>query len=751
MPKPILGPIQAAGSVDFPKKNVSYGIWKSLLFEFAGTVTHLVSRIMKIVAVAALALGPFARGEPSPRPQVPIMGWSSWNHFRINIDEAMIREQAEAMASNGMKNAGYRFINIDDGFFGGRDAEGNLSSYDLRFPSGMKSLADFIRAKGLKPGIYSEAGSNTCGSIYDNDPRGVGVGLFGHEERDLKLMLIDWGYDFIKVDWCGGLRQNLSEQEQYTKISGIIRRLKPEAVYNVCRWQYPGNWVKSIADSWRISGDIEPTFGSVMHIVDLCEPHWKHSGPGGFNDMDMLQVGRGMSETEDRTHFTMWCMMNSPLLAGNDLRSMTPATLAILTHPELIALNQDPLAYQARRLRDDGDTELWAKPLGKTDGGDIAVTLLNRGKVSATISFDLKEIGIDATRSYAIRDLWQRKNLETASRQPRRSFTVPSHGVVALRIKGKPTATPLFARPRRLHWNNDAATGEWNAMDANWSGKTWDNSTPDTAIFANPGGGEIRVVGAIHVQNIRFDAEGYHLTGGAFAVSNQGEETLITTHKDATISSTLHGGIVRKDGAATLTLLGVNQHGGGTVIEEGTLAVHSLADGIGGSWLAMDRDATLRYLGHGSESTQREMWINNISGTRSFDVVHADASLTLAGERGEISRPIRKTGAGTLTIDRIVSGNASVTVDGGVLALSASNQYSGDTTVHRGQLVLTKPALGDASTLTITTNGKVTLDFIGEDRVTKIILGSTIHTAPGRYDIKNFPAFFSGTGSLRIQ
>jgi hypothetical protein len=375
------------------------------------------------------------------------MGWSSWNHFRIHIDEVLIRQQADAMVSSGMKDAGYRFINIDDGFFGGRDAKGNLFSYDLKFPTGMKSLADYIRAKGLKPGIYSEAGANTCGSIYDNDPRGVGVGLFGHEEQDLRLMLVDWGYDFIKVDWCGGLRQKLSEQDQYTKISGIIRRLKPDAVFNVCRWEYPGDWVKDIADSWRISGDIEPTFESVMHIVDLCEPLWKHSGPGGFNDMDMLQVGRGMSEEEDRTHFTMWCMMNSPLLAGNDLRSMTPAALKILTQPELIALNQDPLAYQARRLRDDGDAELWAKPLGSENGGDVAVALLNRGKQTATLSFKLSEVGIEAQAGYAIRDVWKRETLASDITEPVRSVTVPSHGVVVLRIKGKTGATRTFSRP----------------------------------------------------------------------------------------------------------------------------------------------------------------------------------------------------------------------------------------------------------------------------------------------------------------
>ncbi len=707
---------------------------------------------MKFLPSAFLALSLLAHAQGSPRPQVPIMGWSSWNHFRINIDEVLIRGQADAMASNGMKEAGYRFINIDDGFFGGRDAEGNLFSYDLRFPSGMKSLADSIRAKGLKPGIYSEAGSNTCGSIYDKDPRGVGVGLYGHEERDLKLMLVDWGYDFIKVDWCGGLRQNLSEQEQYTKISQIIRRLKPEAVFNVCRWEYPGDWVKAIADSWRISADIEPTFESVMHIVDLCEPLWKHSGPGGFNDMDMLQVGRGMSETEDRTHFTLWCMMNSPLLAGNDLRSMTPATLAILSHPELIALNQDPLGYQARRLRDDGDTELWAKPLGEIDSGDVAVTLLNRGKESATISFDLTEIGIDAAKSYAIRDLWQRKNLDPASRVARRSFNVPSHGVVVLRIKGKPTAKDIFARPRPLRWNNGAATGKWNANDSNWSGKTWKNSHPDTAVFANPGGGEIRLTGDIQVQDVRFGADGYHLTGGTLTVSGAAD-TFITAHKDAIISSTLIGGLLRKDGAATLTLRGANHHSGGTVIEEGKLEAESLSDGcsnIGSGWLAMDRNATLRYLGRGSESTRRDIWINNISGTRTFDVVHESASLTLAGNRGEISRPIRKTGAGALTINRTISSDAPVTVDGGVLTLTASNSYIGNTTVNQGRLVLTKPGLVDTSTVTIAANGSIFLDFNGEDQVAKVILGSTTHTAPGRYDATTFPTCFSGAGSLVI-
>ncbi|MCU0792073.1 MAG: glycoside hydrolase family 27 protein [Opitutaceae bacterium] len=371
-----------------------------------------------------------------PAP-TPIMGWSSWNHFRIHIDESMIREQADAMVSSGLHAAGYRYINIDDGYFGGRDEHGHLFSHELKFPSGMKALADYIRSRGLKPGIYSEAGKNTCGSIWDNDTRGVGVGLFDHEEQDLRQMLVEWGYDFIKVDWCGGQKQNLSEQEQYTKIGQIIRRLKPDAVYNVCRWQYPGDWVKDVADSWRVSQDIEPTFASVMKIVDLCAPLWVHCGPGCFNDMDMLQVGRGMSHEEDKTHFTMWCMMNSPLLAGNDLRKMTPETISLLTHPELIALNQDPLAYQARRLRADGDFELWAKPLVKIDAGDIAVTLLNRGSQPAEISFALEEVGISAGTDYTLRDLWKSETLSPSTRETHQRFTVPAHGVVALRIRGE--------------------------------------------------------------------------------------------------------------------------------------------------------------------------------------------------------------------------------------------------------------------------------------------------------------------------
>lgn len=369
------------------------------------------------------------------RPRAPIMGWSSWNNFRANINEEIIREQADFMVSSGMQEAGYTYINIDDGFFGGRDEEGTIIAHPKRFPNGMRALSDYIHSKGLKAGIYSDAGINTCASYWDKDTVGVGMGLYGHEEQDLRLMLREWNYDFIKVDWCGGDWLGLDEQTRYTQIGNLIRQLRSDVVYNVCRWKFPGKWVVPLADSWRISGDIDNTFASVMHIVDLNADLWKYASPGHINDMDMLQVGRGMSYEEDKTHFSMWCMLSSPLLAGNDLRSMSPETISILTNKELIALNQDKLVYQARRLVDKGDLEVWAKPLQSTMSGQVAVALLNRSGKTAGISFYPDSVGLDAAKGYTMRDLWEKKDY-AISKEREVTFDVPAHGVVVLKITG---------------------------------------------------------------------------------------------------------------------------------------------------------------------------------------------------------------------------------------------------------------------------------------------------------------------------
>ena len=365
-----------------------------------------------------------------PAQNAPIMGWSSWNHFHINIDEKIIREQADAMISSGMYKAGYRFINIDDGYFGGRNSDGNLLTDTKKFPSGMRALTDYIHARKLKAGIYSDAGKNTCGSKYDNDPNGIGVGMYGHVERDCNLFFNDWKFDFLKVDWCGGDWMGLDEETEYTKIIHAVKAINPEIVFNICRWQFPGEWAIKLADSWRISGDIRENFSSILRIIDLNADLHQYSSPGHYNDMDMLQVGRGMTYDEDKTHFSMWCMMNSPLLAGNDLRDMTRETIEILTNKEIIALNQDKGFRQATRLLREGDIEIWVKPLGKT-GKQKAIAIMNRGEKTGQTALTPEKIGVSSTSK--LRDLWLHENIGKLGKS--RTFTIPKHGIVVLKVK----------------------------------------------------------------------------------------------------------------------------------------------------------------------------------------------------------------------------------------------------------------------------------------------------------------------------
>ncbi len=402
------------------------------------------SKLLTLIATLLSAL-PLRAGEPPVEARPPIMGWSSWNNYRIHITESIIKAQADAMASNGMVDVGYTYINIDDGFFGGRDAQGNLLVHPQRFPNGMKSLARYIHARGLKAGIYTDGGINTCGSHWDKDSISLGCGLYGHAYEDLTLMLGEWDYDFIKVDWCGGDWMGLDDESHYRAISEMIYDIRPDATFNICRWKFPGEWAIQIADSWRVSGDIAAEFGSICHIIDLNADLWMHCSPGHYNDMDMLQIGRGMSYEEDKAHFTMWCMMVSPLLAGNDLTKMSKETLSIITNADVIALNQDPLFYQARRVADGGDLEVWAKPLTHTMSGRVAVTLLNRSQKSQSIEFLLQSVGIDAAKGYTMRDLWS-KQAYGESTEVNRSFEVPSHGVVTLLIEGESLAFNVFQK-----------------------------------------------------------------------------------------------------------------------------------------------------------------------------------------------------------------------------------------------------------------------------------------------------------------
>jgi len=387
-------------------------------------------KLLRLILISSCFLISFRTHLQAQHAKPPIMGWSSWNNFKINIDEKMIREQADAMISSGMYDAGYRFINIDDGYFGGRDSSGRLFSDSSKFPSGMKALADYIHSKNLKAGIYTDAGRNTCGSVYDKDPNGIGVGIYGHIEKDCNLFFKEWGFDFLKVDWCGGERMKLDEETEYTKIISAVKAIDSNIVFNICRWKFPGEWAIKKADSWRISSDIRPNFSSILRIIDLNADLYKYSSAGHYNDMDMLQLGRGMSYDEDKTHFSMWCMLNSPLLAGNDLRSMSKQTLEILTNKEVIALNQDPGFKQARRVFSQNNIEVWVKPLGEENSGTKAVAIMNRGGRQAAFTLTAKDFGIK--RKSRLRDLWQHKELGKIGQE--RQFTIPKHGIIVLKV-----------------------------------------------------------------------------------------------------------------------------------------------------------------------------------------------------------------------------------------------------------------------------------------------------------------------------
>ena len=326
--------------------------------------------------------------------RTPTMGWSSWNTFALDINEQLIRQQADAMHNNGLQEAGYRYINIDDGYWQGRGDGGNLRLNLERFPNGMRSLVDYIHSLGLKAGIYSDAGDNTCGS-GNKQAWGIGVGLAGHEEQDCKLYFRDWDFDFIKVDYCGGWHLALNEREQYTRISNAIRNCgKKDVVFNICRWAYPGTWVADIADSWRTTSDIYDNWKSVKDIIAENLYMSAYCQEGHYNDMDMLEVGRSMSSIEDETHFGMWCIMSSPLLIGCDMAHIKPKALQLLTNSDLIALNQDPLHLQAYVAAKQGECFILVKDIKQLQGKERAFAVYNPSDKDQTINLKFGTIDL---------------------------------------------------------------------------------------------------------------------------------------------------------------------------------------------------------------------------------------------------------------------------------------------------------------------------------------------------------------------
>lgn len=375
---------------------------------------------------------------PVSAKRTPVMGWSSWNTYRVNISDSLILRQAEALVGLGLDTVGYRYVNIDDGYFGGRDlASGKLKFHPVRFPAGLKPVVDGIHALGLKAGIYSDAGRSTCGSFWDNDTIALNVGLYGHESRDCGLFFKDLGFDFIKIDFCGGdAKQNgehlsLDPRKQYGIIRDAVRAAgRNDVTVNACRWDYPGTWVGDVADSWRISHDISPSWASVRNIIAQNLYLSAYCDERGYNDMDMLEVGRGMSPEEDRTHFGMWCMMSSPLLIGCDLTTLKPETLQLLKNRELIALNQDTLGLQAYVAVRDGDSYILVKDVVTLEGNKRAVAFYNPSDGAKIMTLSFRDVQLGG--KVRMRDLFAQKPVGS-EKDPffLDSFTVavPPHGL----------------------------------------------------------------------------------------------------------------------------------------------------------------------------------------------------------------------------------------------------------------------------------------------------------------------------------
>lgn len=353
--------------------------------------------------------------------RTPPMGWNSWNKFACNVSEQLIKEIADAMVASGMKKAGYQYVNIDDCWQVSRDSAGNIVADPVRFPGGIKALADYVHAKGLKLGIYTDAGAMTC----EKRP-----GSFDHELQDAKTYAA-WGVDYVKIDWCH--TEGLDPQKQYAMFRDALAQCGRPIVFSICNWgqNQPWTWGPATGNLWRTTGDIKDNWASVLKILDNpSQQHAEAAGPGGWNDPDMLEVGNGkMTDAEYRSHFSLWAMMAAPLIAGNDLRSMSQATKDILMNAEVIAIDQDPAGKQGTRIRAEGGSEVWAKPLKQK--GAVAVVLFNRGEAAADISASWGEVGLASAKA-KVRDLWAHADLGVFTDSFKAN--VPPHGVMMLMV-----------------------------------------------------------------------------------------------------------------------------------------------------------------------------------------------------------------------------------------------------------------------------------------------------------------------------
>jgi alpha-galactosidase len=372
----------------------------------------------------------------------PPLGWNSWNTFQTNISEQLVKDVADKMASSGMRDAGYQYIVLDDGWMAmQRDSiTGDLVPDPKKFPHGMKALINYVHAKGLKFGLYNCAGTKTCAGY---------PGTRGYEYQDARFYA-SLGIEYLKYDWCN--TEGMTTKEAYGTMSKAIKAARHPMIFSLCEWgsSRPWEWAKEVGQLWRTTGDINAIFdgikdygnwhaNGVMTIADLQDTLYKYSGPGHWNDPDMLEVGNGMSTSEDRTHFSVWCMLAAPLMAGNDIRKMSKETVAILTNKDAIAIDQDAAGMQAFKYAGKDSLQTWFRPL---KNGDWAVCFINRNSTAKNISFDWKNENVSnsffnrqlnaASFNYKLFDVWAKKELGSTANKL--NAVIPAHDVLMFRL-----------------------------------------------------------------------------------------------------------------------------------------------------------------------------------------------------------------------------------------------------------------------------------------------------------------------------
>jgi len=414
----------------------------------------------------------------------PPMGWNDWNAFGCNISEALVKQTADKIVSAGLASAGYQYVNIDDCWMQKtRDAAGNLQPDTGKFPDGISGTAAYVHSKGLKFGIYEDAGTSTCAGY---------PGSLGHEQQDARTFA-SWGVDYLKYDNCNNNGDGSTQDyvKRYTAMRDALAATGRPIVFSICEWNLPAwPWAPAVGNLWRTTDDINTSFGSMLRNFHQSVALAKYAGPGAWNDPDMLEVGNGWSATEDRAHFSLWAMMAAPLIAGNNITTASSTTLSILTNKAVIAVDQDSLGRQGVLVNSVNGTDVLAKPLAN---GDVAVALFNETTSQKTITTNVATIGKSGASSYALTDLWSGVNLTTSGTI---NASVEPHGAVVYRVSGGSAANPVSRTTSLVNQSSNRCLDDplWNMTDGTGQ-EIFDCNSGANQLWTQTSAGQLVVYG----------------------------------------------------------------------------------------------------------------------------------------------------------------------------------------------------------------------------------------------------------------